>query len=388
MAFLDKLRLANIFGNQISTGPQDLFGNLIPRRVEREERPRFIEPEIMPQRQSQTQTQSFPQQRGIDTLSNQRPDFTKDDMRIGDVRWPDADRKIQEKALDLELEKFKYKQGYDARGLGLEERKEFNKTDIDRRKQALDEWQAANPRGEVKVSKDGKIHIINPTDGSTIDTGLMSGDLTEEEKIARQIAGQKEVAVIRGQEARKTAGVREANENPSYVSPTQQRAAEDDAIVELMRDPNYSWLADKGFVTFDSRAGLQIKRPTASGGMFGHSKENVDKTNQRINDFETAVKSKANERMNKTRNKSSTMIEPEVDNNTVSMVAPDGRQLQVPAGEVDAMKALGAKIVGEETVKPKSKSTSISSGLQSDDDIEIVLDSRGKVIEARNKKKQ
>jgi hypothetical protein len=255
----------------------------------------------------------------------------------------------------------------------------MNKVDIEHRKAALDEWKARNPEGEVKVTEDGKLVVINKLTGKSLDTGLKADHLSEEQKIKLQISGQKEVEAERQKgrlkvEDRKDA--REALKSGTPISPSQQRVAEDDAATELLRDPKYSWLAKGGHVTVD-KDGVHINRPTSmDSDFFGASSEDKKKGVTAIDAFEKEWKSKAKERMNLSRDKEQ-LPDVSTNNDTVQMLAPDGRQLQVPKTEVERMKGLGATISGETPVLTPNKISN---------DIELFYNDRGEVIGARNKK--
>lgn len=62
------------------------------------------------------------------------------------------------------------------------------------RKQALEEWKARNPTGQIVTDRDGRILLVHPLTGESIDTGLKSNQLSDIEKARLDLAGKKEMA--------------------------------------------------------------------------------------------------------------------------------------------------------------------------------------------------
>ena len=335
MGFLDQLRMNNVFNPERLNPNDPLFGGLIPRR------------QMIPQERIINPVErQAPIPRGIarqSPISAQQPqgglpvNHTTPPMNV-EVRYPDADNKYKDAALRLERDKLNYALSKDDRDYGLRETSEMNKVDIEHRKAALDEWKARNPEGEVKVTEDGKLVVINKLTGKSLDTGLKADHLSEEQKIKLQISGQKEVEAERQKgrlkvEDRKDA--REALKSGTPISPSQQRVAEDDAATELLRDPKYSWLSKGGHVIVD-KDGVHINRPTSmDSDFFGASAEDKKKGVAVIDAFEKEWKSKAKERMNLSRDKVSTKEATSDTNAKIIIVAPDGTE-----GYWDSSKAL------------------------------------------------
>lgn len=73
------------------------------------------------------------------------------------------------------------------------------------------EYKARNPNMQIKATKGGNFVAINPADGSTIDTGIPVGSMSEEDKIAAE--GQSRIDNTRaaGEESRATEEMRGSN---------------------------------------------------------------------------------------------------------------------------------------------------------------------------------
>lgn len=373
MGFLDQL-INNIASGMNSSEP--LFGGLIPRK---EERPiiRSVETQPPPIPRSGfggvIDTPPPVRATGMDRI-NQNMLGPKQPMNVR-IDWTPEHLKLENRKLDIAQGRLTHDQDIDKGKLGLEGRKqEFNEykgendIEIDHRKQALDEWKTRNPEGEVKVTQDGKLVIIDKRSGQSIDTGLLADHLSEEKKLELQAKNAKELEELR-QRGRLNL---EKNKGGKNISASQQRVAEDDAAAELLRDPRYSWLEKEKLLVRGDDGSIKINRPNK--GYYGRSKEDAEGT---VKSFEEEWKTKASERMNKTYDTKGS-VETISEKKTINMVTPDGETIQVPEDEIEEAKSLGAKMAGE---ADKSKQPdSVKSA------IEIIRDSGGRVVYSGNVK--
>lgn len=341
MGFLDKLLLNGVF-NPPEEDP--LFGGLIPFRRQmpqmiQSEMPGMIQPGAFARQSSgmgdKGMLARLPKEGGVDA-SPQR-----------NVRYQDTD--IDRARLGLDREKLRHTMNVDREQLSdvdmkmaLEQQKfasdekvtkeklgnERSKLEIDQRKQALDEWQAKNPQGEIKVDDKGNIVVINKQTGKSIETGLKSGDLTEEEKIKRNFAGQKEVEELRQKNRLGLEDKRQSGRN-NEITPAEQRIAEDDAAAELLRG-KYANLSKR--ITRNRDGSMQFKR---------YGDPELDK---HFDAFEADLKTAATARMNRTKTPNVSTPEVTLSGDIVDMVDPNGAPLKVPKADVERMKAAGAKV--------------------------------------------
>lgn len=220
-------------------------------------------------------------------------------------------------------------------------------TDIAHRKAALDEWVKTNPEGEIKTLEDGKIVVIDKRSGKSVDTGLKSDHLTEEEKLKIQHGYRTEE--IKQRDDLVSDNVRASDR----VNPSQQRTAEIDAANELLNKPEYSWMAQerkggKKLITIGS-TGVVIDRSVFDDDKSGES-ENAKEV---LKKFESDWKSGSDSRMNKSfssgkdKTTNDTISSDKFPEETVEMIAPDGGKLNVPKNKVTELKGKGAKLVGE-----------------------------------------
>lgn len=371
MGFLDKLLMNGVF----NPNPDDpLFGGLIPRRVER---PRMIRPEMeeaipagMLERQpldvggrGMLSRQGKPPIDGKAPIEGRTPTVRFQDMDIDRARLG-LDRRRLEHTMNVDMEQLNdadMKMLLDQQKFASDEKMDKSKLDIDLRKQALDEWQAKNPQGEIKVDEQGDIVVINKLTGKPTKTGLKSGDLTEAEKIRRNFVNQQEMEKTRHKNDLALEDVKQKGRNKE-ISPAEQRVAETDAANELL-NTKYGKL--RRHIGFDQSGKLVIKKT---------GKKEIDDA---IGMFEADMKTAANERMNKTRVANTPNVSSTDD--TVDMIAPDGGPLKVPKAEVESMKRAGARIPGESTTTEKKP-------IEVDDGIELIYNAAGKVVGARNKK--
>ena len=381
MGLYDKLN-QNIAAGMNPFDP--LFGGLIPRRIIEDEQPVRHEPVIssnpptMPKplsvRESGIDKVSKRILSGADVGANSTGSQLKKPMNV-EIDWTPEKLKLENRKIDIAQGRLTHDQNIDKGRLGLEGRKqEFTEykgqsdIEIDHRKQALDEWKTRNPEGEVKVTQDGKLVIIDKRSGQSIDTGLMADHLSEEKKLELQAKNAQELEELR-QKGRLNL---EKNKGGKNISASQQRVAEDDAAAELLRDPRYSWLEKEKLITRGDDGSIKITRPNK--GYYGQSKEDALGT---IDTFEKEWKTKASERMNKTYDTKGS-VETTSEKKTINMVTPDGETIQVPEDEIEEAKSLGAKMAGE---ADKSKQPdSVKSA------IEIIRDSGGRVVYSGNVK--
>ncbi|MGI0022743.1 MAG: hypothetical protein ACRD9Q_07775 [Nitrososphaeraceae archaeon] len=381
MGFLDKL-LMNISAGQNSIDP--LFGGLIPRRIDPEltndDRRNYpTNNNIFGPSESQTNNRVNHPLRpsGIDKISQaNQPMNVKYDTSGEELALNRAKFGLEREKFGLEKEKFGAGQSQDVRDFNLKDRESQQKQEIELRKQALDEWKARNPEGEIKVDENGKIMIIDKRTGESIDTGLTGEHFSEEEKLKKQHIFRMDEIDAQSKAAMDRAKLTVSNKTPSYISPSQQRVARDDAAIELLRDPRYSWLKDKGFITTDNE-GTHYKNPVE--GYWTGSKKDVEETIKRMKEFQDEVKIKAQEIMNISRDNSMSTKE-DTNNDTIEMISKDtGKILDVPKSEVEAAKKAGHKL------KVESDGL-IESMPEVDDTIELFYDRAGKVIGSRNRK--
>lgn len=376
---------------------EPLFGGLIPRRVVQEGR--------LPRRRQEERTVLPPPGPFVPNLRQNDPLMPpKKNIGIGDknvvFNWDEQKINLTKKALEIESERDKHKRQIDEKEIAIKGREQFrketedknklgidkDKLSIDHRKQALDEWKARNPDGEIKVDKDGKLHVINKQTGASIDTGLTADSFDDEEKLKLQQKHAIDLEKLRQSGRKEIEGMR--GEKGSLISPTQQRAAELDSIRELQNDPAYSDLFEDGLIEYDEDKGLVINRPEvpeASGGFLGFGKvgdediNSANDINQRLQQFETDLKTKSDERMSKRVGGTSKLA-----NGMIVMIDPRGVKRMVPEADVERLKALGGKVEGEEELE-KPVFDSVPSDKVSDD-IELTYNDKGKVIGVRNRK--
>lgn len=190
------------------------------------------------------------------------------------------------------------------------------KTDLEHRKQALEEWKAHNPNGQIKTDKTGRIILINPVTGKTTDTGIKSGDMSDEEKRKHKLEDDKALIEERAKQQRITENTKPIRDKDSErpISASQQRIAEDDSARELLNDPRYSFLKDNGIISFDNSGGLNIDNAKAASSKW--KDKGVEKNaTEHVKLFREELKAKAAERTNKTLT---------VNDNKKAPAAPEG----------------------------------------------------------------
>lgn len=314
MGFTDQLRRYTTNLNQ-----QDpIFGGLIPRRelIEAQPQQQMIQqrPIIQPQQQPIMPKGALS---GLSQQNNQPGRVVFD--------WSRQENDRANKALEYENENRKRSLSISEQALGQKTTDDKSKQEIDHRKQALDEWKAKNPEGQI-VTVNGKIHVVDKITGQSVDTGLAGDHIDEKEKIRLGIEGQKDVENVRARNAWSLSGANaeqaktledlrqqnrkeladadrthktqlENNKPGTAINPTQQRVAEDDAARELLRDPKFAWLERDKHITVD-KDGIKVNRKDASNTTY-------------LDEFDKALKIKTKERMNTTRDKASLGIPPD-----------------------------------------------------------------------------
>lgn len=284
---------------------------------------------------------------------------------------------LENKRLTHETEKEERNYELASREQDRRERKDVDELDINKdkqeiehRKQALDEWKARNPEGELKADENGRLHVVDKRSGQSFDTGLVVDHFNEKEKEDLRHKHNVDLENIRQKNRIDLARERQKDIKASdRISPSQQRVAEKDAASELLNDNNFAWLNKKGFITFSQDGRVVIDR----------SKANTPEINGTIDEFERQWKTKTDERLGKRL----------ITTESKSTQAPSGRmvemyhgrtgeKLQVPEEEIEDAKAAGAMTAEEYAAKNKP--------LQVDDGIELFYNAEGKVIGARNKK--
>lgn len=389
MGLYDKLQ------NAISAGMNTvdpLFGGLIPRRTY-EETPVIKEKKVKRQvnespslpRAENPVRQTGLQKASTSLLKPSNPNADKNYV----FDWTEQELGIERSKVDLARDQLKHRMSQDTAELSLDtreqDRKEANdrttsainreKTDIDHRKQALDEWKTQNPEGEIKESADGEIVVIDKRSGKTIKTGIKGNNLSEEKKLELAAKNAKDLENIRQKNREKLKATPSGDEKK--INPSQQRTAEKDAASELLNNPNYAWLNPKGVVTMSDDGRVIIDRTKLKG-----SKIDVENSTKVLDQFEKDWKAKSNERMNKTFTASSGGDEIDLDDDeTVEMIAPDGGKLMVPKSEVEATRAKGARLAGESAAPASGQKP-----IEVDDSIELLYNDQNKVVGARNRK--
>lgn len=361
---------------------EPLFGGLIPRRV--------IEPPIIQEPTGRIVQPPTPntiqppvRRTGLDRASEQYLSGGVEQPRDVKIDWTGQRLDLDRAKHSLDTQKFLSDREESGKEFGLKSREQNRKEiddknrldldsekhELDLRKQALDEWKTRNPEGQIQTTADGKIMIVDRRTGQSIDTGLLADALSEEKKLELQAKNAAELEGIRQKNRLALEKAKNKTNTGDRINPSQQRTAERDAANELLNDRNYSWLADKGYIEFGEDGNLVIKRPDKS-----RTQENFT-----IDAFERDLKSKAEERMNKTFKRNVNDNTEEIEEDTVDMIAPDGGKLKVPKNEVQQMRNSGAKLAveAEGLVTPMPEVR---------DDIELFYDAQGRVIGARNKK--
>lgn len=272
MGFLDKLRMNNVFGPYPD---EPLFGGLIPFGHGEFNRQQPILRGMVPTELVRKGSISNLNRKNLNRkevtsqeLSNKNLDRNNTGSRPRNVRFGDDDS-LDRAKLGLERQKLMHamamdrEQMSDADAKMMLEQQKFasdekmgkSRLELDQRKQALDEWQRKNPEGDIKVDKDGRIVIIDKRTGRSIDTGLLSGDMSEEEKMNRNIAGQIKVEGVR--QENRLALEDKKNQAGRPVSPSQQRVAERDTANQLLNSESYSRLKD--YIGFDDAGNLESR---------------------------------------------------------------------------------------------------------------------------------
>jgi hypothetical protein len=167
------------------------------------------------------------------------------------------------------------------------------------------------------------------------------------------------------------------NEKGSLISPTQQRAAEDDAFQELITSGEFDDIKDY----IDPDTG-EITPAEDSGGFLGFGKsdpQNTINVNNRLDEFKTRLQEATEARMNKRVGGTSKLA-----NGMVVMIDPKGVKRMVPEADVERLKTLGGKVEGEE--EEELGTSEEKTPIEARDDIELLFDSNRKVVGARNKK--
>lgn len=374
-SFLSKLRLASIFGGGAGgmmpgPGAQSLFGDLIPRRIEE------IPPEIVQNPVAQQMPRMAPigpaRQPGINAIG-EIANQNQGQGRIRNVKFDDDRLEIEKARLDRE--KFYSDRDDKLTGRNLDERKfqrdltnDRDKADLENRKLALDRWQAENKDGEIKTDENGRLMLIDKQTGKSIDTGLKSGDMSEEEKMNKGLLNQKDMESIRQRNRVAIEKIRREGRNKQAITPSQQRIANDDAAISLLNG-KYNHLKD--YITVDE-SGVRVDKPKAKSSWTDKGNKEVDNILFDIDAFEQDLKTEADKRLNMAFERDE--IEDEEETKTIDMITPDGRTIKVPENEVEEAKAAGAKDVSN------AKPTVVA------DDIELMYNDKGQVIGARNRK--
>lgn len=317
----------NIAANYNPNEP--LFGGLIPRRYEEE--PRMIQASRQSINQAPVMNVSAPISRRSTSRAEALAQPTSNEPFGGrEVKfdWTEQELKAKNRALDLEGQRLGMEGDYNRGRLGIagrqadideaKERREGIKSkdemDINHRKQALDEWKARNPEGELKIDENGKVHVIDKRSGATIDTGITADHFTEKEKLNLQ---QKHNIDLEGLRQRNRLDLEK--EKNRTILPSQQRTAEDDAARELLRDERYRFLVDNGIMSVGEN-GIEIK-------------DKNNKWKDHIKEFNKELKTKTEERMNRSNSNNNS------DKRTVRMIDPrDGSVMNVPEDEVEEVK--------------------------------------------------
>lgn len=392
--FLNRLASSGAFGRLDPNDP--LFGGLIPRRE-------IMSPEMAQpigrgmlggvNQQPVVRQPAAPVPIGREALRSQtKPPMNvvyDPTMEMMDLEKKKLEAGKQAASFSQNLESQKHglaanKEAFDQRleesKFGEEKSKNKDTKEINERKQALDEWKAKNPDGQVEITKDGKIMVINKQTGKGMDTGLISDNLSEEEKLKLQHKNALELNAARGDQTRLTNATRP---RPA-ISASQQRVASDDAAAELLRDPNYSWLNQPSgknktpLISRSEKGDIVIRRPSVDDG----TPEQVENATKMLLRFEQDWKAKTDEILNKQFNSAPA---PGMNVPNHNMVDKDGNPLNVPPDKIQMALDAGATMVaGAETNTPKTPEIVPMPEVR--DDIELYYDSKGRIMGARNRK--
>lgn len=100
-----------------------------------------------------------------------------------------------------------------------------NRNRIANAKLELDKWKTMNPEGKIYAPKGGNVMLVNPLTGESIDTGIETGSLTDEERIKLTGAVQQQNIAAQGEQARTTKSTPSADSGVNSQLPTQQKQA-------------------------------------------------------------------------------------------------------------------------------------------------------------------
>ncbi len=364
--FVEKLRLNNIFNGQLmgNHGPDPLFGGLIPRRQAQQEVLRESKKEKKPKREPGVNLRPVARNSGKPTLESFRgmPAIAPEEpMNV--VYDPSMEQMtLENKKFNFAQERARIEDEQKNRALDLEgqrissaDRAAMSRNDVERARVELERWKEQNPEGEIKLGKDGFWSVINPRTGVATRTNLKSGDLSDEQKSQLKIKEETAIENIR-QKNREKLKEMDIKGRPKpqarYITPSQQRVAEDDAAAELLRS-KYKELADKGYISYDQGGNIVFgdKLSEDPGNWFGPMPGEAARINKMMDDFVTDWKALADTRLNKTYAGSNVTSETETEedpNEEVEMINPrTNKTIYVPRSEVEAARRDGARLPGE-----------------------------------------
>lgn len=379
--FVEKLRLNNIFNGQLmgNHGPDPLFGGLIPRRQAEQEVIRESRREKKSRREPGVNSRPVARNSGnsnsavgrhfLESFKNISGAIPEEPMNV--VYDPSMEQMtLENKKFNFAQERARIEDEQKNRALDLEgqrissaDRAAMSRNDVERARVELERWKEQNPEGEIKLGADGFWSVINPRTGVATRTNLKSGDLSDEQKSKLKIKEEEAIENIR-QKGRKELKEMDIKGRPKpqtrYITPSQQRVAEDDAAAELLRG-KYKELADKGLISYDQQGNIVFgdKLPESTGGnwptdifsRFGPSSGDSTRINKMMDDFNTEWKALTDARLNKTYAGSTipeTETEVEDPNAEVEMINPrTGKTIYVPQSEVEAARRDGARLPGE-----------------------------------------
>jgi len=274
-----------------------------------------------------------------------------------------SDPKTALKAYELqqrdELGRAKLEQAGDIanRKLDLATDQGGRKLDIAQQRANIYEYKAKNPNMQFKISKGGNFIAFNPLTGESIDTGVDSGTMSEEEKqtligkqkmeqIGAQGANARELQGIRGNQAleqigKRVQGAKDVKSISSFHGelPTQTKVRQANTARELINTrPELGQ-----FIHMNTDGTFTVDAP--SEGTFGHSGPTLEQyTAIRSALYPTTSTAKdTNLPASGMASPSSSVAKPSttVEDGKVIVQDKDGKQFKLPKTQLDAAKKQG-----------------------------------------------
>lgn len=203
-SFVEKLRMNNIFPTggvpfgmpNLSAGQVDIGGatqRLLPMLLQEKEKDRQLQLELARMRQPKVEQIGQSMQQGPPNVVYKPDPNSAIDAQVREMLTPS----IKSKELEFKQQQLQQKGELEGR-----------KTDIAQQRADVYRFKAMNPGMKIITPKGGNVAAVNPITGETIDLGIDSGTLTEQEKIDLQGEKAMEQIGARGEETRKTQELR------------------------------------------------------------------------------------------------------------------------------------------------------------------------------------